>query len=68
MKTKRRYSHEVREKAVRMVLEHRGEYDSQGAALGSISQKIGGTAETLGQGVRQARPDSPERYFPIMCF
>jgi transposase-like protein len=37
MKTTKRYSTEVRERAVQMVLEHRGEYDSEWAAIGSIS-------------------------------
>jgi len=36
-----RYSPEVRERAVRMVLEHVSEYSSQWAAIGSISAKIG---------------------------
>jgi transposase-like protein len=54
MNTTKRYSPEVRERAVRMVLEHRSEYDSEWAAIGSISQKIGCTAETLRKWVRRA--------------
>jgi transposase len=46
---------EVRQRAVRMVLEHRGEHSSEWAAIGSIAGKIGGTAETLGSWVRQAQ-------------
>ena len=42
-----RYSPEIRDRAVRMVFEHQAEYDSQWAAIGSIAQKIGCTAETL---------------------
>ncbi len=42
-----RYSPEVRERAVRMVLEHRGEHSSQWAAIESIAGKIGCKAETL---------------------
>jgi transposase len=42
-----RFSPEVRERAVRMVSDHQGEYASQWAALCSISAKIGCTAETL---------------------
>jgi transposase-like protein len=61
MNTTKRYSPEVRERAVRMVLEHRGEYDSEWAAIGSIAQKIGCTAETLRKWVRQAERDSGRR-------
>jgi transposase-like protein len=61
MNTTKRYSPEVRERAVRMVLEHRGEYDSEWATIGSIAQKIGCTAETLRKWVRQAERDSGRR-------
>jgi transposase len=61
MNTTRRYSPEVRERAVRLVLEHRSEYDSEWAAIGSISEKIGCTAETLRKWVRQAERDSGRR-------
>jgi transposase len=40
-----------------MVLEHRGEYDSEWAAMSSIASKIGCTAETLRKWVRQAECD-----------
>ena len=56
-----RYSPEVRERAVRMVLEHQGEYDSQWAAIGSIAAKIGCTSETLRKWVRQAERDTGRR-------
>jgi transposase len=49
-----RYAHEVRERAVRMMLEHAGDRASQGEAIGSIAAKIGCTAETLRKRVRQA--------------
>ena len=52
-----RYSPEVRERAVRLVFEHQGEYESQWAAMGSITGKIGCTAETLRKWVRQAERD-----------
>jgi transposase-like protein len=44
-KTSKSYSAEVRERAVRMVSEHRGERTSEWAALVSISAKIGCTAD-----------------------
>jgi len=57
MNNRVRYSPEVRERAVRMVLEHQGEYESQWAAMCSIAQKIGCTAETLRKWVRRAETD-----------
>jgi transposase len=50
-----RYPQELRERAVRMVLEHGGEYPSEWAALGSISAKLGMTRETLRRWVRRAQ-------------
>ena len=52
-----RYSEEVRERAVRMVLEHQGEHDSQWSAISSIAGKIGCTSETLRKWVRRAETD-----------
>ncbi len=58
------YSPEVRARAVRMVVEHRGEYTSEWAAISSISSKIGCTAETLRGWVRQAERDEGGRAGP----
>ena len=61
MKQKSRYPREVRERAVRMVLEHEREYDSQWAAIVSIAEKIGCTAETLRRWLRQNEVDTGRR-------
>ena len=61
MKTPSRFSPEVRERAVRMVLEHQEEHDSQWAAIVSIAEKIGCTAETLRKWVRQGERDQGRR-------
>ena len=60
-KSTNRFSTEVRERAVRMVQEHRGEYPSEWAALNSIASKIGCTSETLRNWVRQAERDAGSR-------
>jgi transposase-like protein len=60
-KTLNRFSPEVRQRAVRMVLEHGGDHASQWAAIGSIAAKIGCTAETLRKWVRQAERDAGQR-------
>ena len=57
MSRKSRYSPEVRERAVRLVLEHQAEYESQWAAMRSIAAKIGCTTETLRKWVRQSEKD-----------
>ena len=57
----RQYSPEVRERAVRMVFEHAKEYDSEWAAISSIAEKIGCTAETLRKWVRQAERNEGRR-------
>ena len=56
-KTSNRFSPEVRQRAVRMVLEHGGDHAPQWPAIGSIAGKIGCTAETLRRWVRQAERD-----------
>ena len=57
----RKYSAEVRERAVRLVREHSPEHPSQWAAITSIASKFGCTAETLRNWVRQAERDSGQR-------
>ena len=56
-----RHSPEVRERAVRMVLEHRAEHASEWATITSIAAKIGCKAETLRLWVRQAERDAGTR-------
>ncbi|HBA3961165.1 TPA: IS3 family transposase, partial [Escherichia coli] len=53
-----RFSPEVRQRAIRMVLESQDEYDSQWAAICSIAPKIGCTPETLRVWVRQYERDT----------
>lgn len=53
-----RFSPEVRQRAVRMVLESQNEYDSQWAALSSIAPKMGCTPETLRVWLRQHERDT----------
>ena len=60
-KTSPKFSTEVRERAVRMVIEHRGEHASQWAAIVSIAAKIGCTAQTLNEWVKKADVDSGRR-------
>ena len=57
MGTQTKYSAEVRERAVRLVLEQQHEHGSQWAAMESIAAKIGCTAETLRKWVRRAELD-----------
>ena len=56
-----RYSPEVRERAVRMVLEHEHEHSSQWSAIVSIASKIGCTPETLRKWVRRTEVDTGRR-------
>ncbi len=57
MSRNRRYSPEVRERAVALVLEHQGEHRSQWAAMEAIAPKFGMATETLRNWVRQAERD-----------
>jgi transposase len=58
------FSPEVRERAVRMVLDHQGEHGSQYGAIRSIASKIGCSGETLRNWVRQAERDRGQRAGP----
>jgi transposase len=58
MKKSSKFSPEVRERAVRMVQEHRGEYPSLWAAIESIAPKIGCVPQTLNEWVRRHEVDS----------
>ena len=55
------YSAEVRQRAVRMVLEHESAHESQWAAISSIATKIGCSPETLRKWLRQSERDTGNR-------
>src|SRR5438105_828021 len=59
--TSKRYSPEVRERAVRMVFEQQQAHASQWAAIVSLAGKIGCTPETLRSWVRRAEVDEGRR-------
>ena len=61
-----RFSPEVRERAVRMVEEHREAHASEWAVLQSVAPKLGCTAETLRKWVRQAQRDAGRRPGPVV--
>ena len=61
MRKSTKFSPEVRERAVRMVQEHRGEYPSLWAAIESISAKIGCVPQTLNEWVKKSEIDSGTR-------
>ncbi len=56
-----RYSQEVRERAVRMVIEHEGDHASQWEAIRSIAEKIGCSPESLRKWLRRMEVDSGSR-------
>ena len=60
-KTSKPYSPEFRERAVRLLMEHRDEYQSEAAALVAIAGKLGCSPDSLRVWVRQAQRDGGER-------
>jgi transposase len=61
MNKSNKFSPEVRERAVRMVQEHRGEYPSLWAAVESIAPKIGCVPQTLLEWVKRVEIDTGSR-------
>ena len=60
-KTTNKFSPEVRERAVRMVLDHEGEHSSRWTAVQSIAAKIGCSPHTLLDWVKKTEVDSGKR-------
>jgi transposase-like protein len=56
-----KYDPEIRAKAVRLVLDHRGDYPSEWAAISAVSSRLGMNAETLRNWIRQHQVDSGQR-------
>ncbi len=59
-----KYPVEMRQRAVRLVLDHQHEYGSQWEAICSVAEKLGPTAETVRKWVRQAERDTGRRVGP----
>lgn len=61
MPNRGKYPDELRERAVRMVLDHQHEYGSQWEAICSVAEKLGPKAETVRLWVRRAEVDGGRR-------
>jgi transposase len=61
MGSRNRFSQEVRERAVRMVLTHEGEHESRWATIRSVASKIGCSAEALRNWVKQTEINAGKR-------
>ena len=61
MNKSKKFSPEVRERAVRLVQEHRGEYPSLWSAVESIAPKIGCVPQTLLEWVKRVEVDAGAR-------
>jgi len=61
MNKSKKFSPEVRERAVRLVQEHRGQYPSLWGAIESIAPKIGCVPQTLHEWVKRAEVDAGTR-------
>ena len=56
-----KYDPETRAKAVRLVVDHRGDYPSEWAAINAVSKRLGMNAETLRNWIRQQQVDDGQR-------
>jgi transposase len=61
LKKRPSYAPEVRQRAVRMVLDHQGDYPSRWGAIASVAQKIGCAPQSLHEWVRKTEVDSGKR-------
>jgi transposase len=56
-----KYDPETRARAVRLVIDHRGDYPSEWAAIKAVSKRLGMNAETLRNWIRQQQVDDGQR-------